>query len=180
MTGLELHDVLIYWLGFGIVLMLVELVLPGGISFAFGLSAVVVSLLAWSKAIDSWLGFLATWVLLSGGMLAVFVPLAQRYFGGKQTRAVLDDDMHALGTEVDVVQDVAPDHDQGKIRYQGSLWSARSTVGPLPAGSRARLVRRDGFVWVVELLAEPMPQDGSKQPPNPHESSKQSEPEQAG
>jgi membrane-bound serine protease (ClpP class) len=40
-------------------------------------------------------------------------------------------------------------HDEGSVQVAGELWSARS-VNPIPKGSPIRVVRRDGFVVVVE------------------------------
>lgn len=159
MVDFEPNDIFMYWVVVGLLLMLAEAGLPGGVAFALGLAAVATGSITWAGVVESWTAFLGTWAVLSGAIVAVAVPVVHRYFGGERMRAVLDDDAHASGTEVDVVQDVAADHSNGKIRYQGSLWSARSKLGTLPAGSRAKLVYRDGFVWVVELVSLPESND---------------------
>ena len=41
-------------------------------------------------------------------------------------------------------------HDEGSVQVGGELWSARS-VNLIPKGSSIRVVRRDGFVVVVEM-----------------------------
>lgn len=40
-------------------------------------------------------------------------------------------------------------HDEGSVQVAGELWSARSEKA-IPAGSSIRVVRRDGFVLIVE------------------------------
>jgi len=40
-------------------------------------------------------------------------------------------------------------NDEGSVQINGELWSARSET-PIPAGSSIRVVRREGFVLVVE------------------------------
>ena len=42
-------------------------------------------------------------------------------------------------------------HDDGSVQVGGELWSARSETS-IPAGSSIRVVRRDGFVVVVEKV----------------------------
>ena len=42
-------------------------------------------------------------------------------------------------------------HDDGSVQVGGELWSARSEKS-IPAGSSIRVVRRDGFVVVVEKV----------------------------
>jgi membrane-bound ClpP family serine protease len=40
--------------------------------------------------------------------------------------------------------------EEGSVQVAGELWSARSDK-PVPAGSRVRVVSREGFVLVVAL-----------------------------
>jgi len=45
-------------------------------------------------------------------------------------------------------------HEEGSVQVGGELWSARSE-NSIPAGSSIRVVRRDGFVVVVEKINSP-------------------------
>ncbi len=47
-----------------------------------------------------------------------------------------------------------PVQEGGSVQVAGELWSARSGK-PIPAGSRVRVVSREGFVLVVELDDQP-------------------------
>ena len=40
-------------------------------------------------------------------------------------------------------------NDEGSVQINGELWSARSEQ-PIPAGSAIRVVRREGFILIVE------------------------------
>ena len=42
-------------------------------------------------------------------------------------------------------------HDDGSVQVGGELWSARSE-NAIPAGSSIRVVRRDGFIVIVEKV----------------------------
>ena len=42
---------------------------------------------------------------------------------------------------------------EGSVQINGELWSARSET-PIPAGSSIRVVRREGFILVVEKMAD--------------------------
>lgn len=44
-------------------------------------------------------------------------------------------------------------NDEGSVQINGELWSARSEK-PIPAGSSIRVVRREGFILVVEKTAD--------------------------
>jgi membrane-bound serine protease (ClpP class) len=39
--------------------------------------------------------------------------------------------------------------EEGSVQINGELWSARSE-NPIPAGSAIRVIRREGFILVVE------------------------------
>jgi membrane protein implicated in regulation of membrane protease activity len=73
-------------------------------------------------------------------------------------RTDVDVDRDAMGQIVEVMEDICEEHDNGRIRFQGTTWKARSTGAVLPKGSRAQLVLRDKTVWVVEAVevAEPI------------------------
>lgn len=144
-----LDNVLVYILIAAIVLILAEALLPGGLSLALGLSAMVAVGLTWLGLIESWPAFIVAWVLIAGALMLVIIPMGQRFFGGQSSASVLDDDLNALGTEVVVLEEVSPDSNRGKIRLHGSAWSARSKMGSIRAGGRVKLVQRDGLVWLV-------------------------------
>lgn len=58
--------------------------------------------------------------------------------------------MHDLSMLVGQLGEARTDiHDDGSVQVAGELWSARSE-NPIPRGSPVRVVRRDGFVVVVE------------------------------
>jgi membrane protein implicated in regulation of membrane protease activity len=68
----------------------------------------------------------------------------------------VDVDRDAMGQVVVVMEDISDDHDNGRIRFQGTTWKARSTAGAIAKGERAQLVLRDKTVWVVEPVAPPI------------------------
>lgn len=39
---------------------------------------------------------------------------------------------------------------EGRIKYKGTSWNAVSTSGTIEAGSRVRVLRREGIAYVVE------------------------------
>ncbi|EGC77264.1 hypothetical protein HMPREF9353_01614 [Treponema denticola F0402] len=39
---------------------------------------------------------------------------------------------------------------EGRIKYQGTTWSARSLSEEIPAGSMVRVLRREGLTYIVE------------------------------
>jgi membrane protein implicated in regulation of membrane protease activity len=149
---MELLDpVLVTWafvIG-GLLMMVLETVLPGGVAGFLGLGGLVVAgLRALGLLLNPWTA-LTTWIFLSVGLTIALRPLAMRFVEGDISLALTDEDAEAMGTEVPVVETVG-EESPGRIRFRGSGWDARSVKGTLPEGATARLLYRDNLTWIVE------------------------------
>lgn len=82
----------------------------------------------------------------ASALVGGFLWLAVR----KAMEAAFTKPTHDLDTLVGQVGEARTDvHDEGSVQIGGELWSARSDTS-IRSGSRIRVVRRDGFVLVVE------------------------------
>lgn len=143
----------IFFIG-GALLMLLEIFIPGGVSFFLGLSGVIVGVLRF-------LGFLVdpgssvlTWLLSSIGLILLMRPLVMKYWGGESYFKLADEDYEAIDEIVEVIEPVNPYDNSGRIRYQGISWQARTLEGKLPGGAKARIKYRDNVTWIIEPLDE--------------------------
>jgi membrane protein implicated in regulation of membrane protease activity len=139
------------WIIFGAVLMLLEILLPGLVVVFLGLGAWVVALALKLGWVEGWmmagtLWFISSLVLIIGlrGLITRFLP------GDTDKGSELDEDLDAFGKVVEVVEEVSPENEDGRIRFQGSSWPAVSEDGSIPAGNRAKIIARQNLVWVVE------------------------------
>ena len=138
----------IFFLG-GLLLMLLETALPGGIAFFLGAGGLVIAgLRAVGLLIDPVTAVL-TWVFLSTGLTIALRPLAMRYFGGDISMKMTDEDAEAMGQTVKVIE-AAGEESPGRIRFRGAEWDARTTDGQLPKGAEARILYRDNLTWIIE------------------------------
>lgn len=144
---------IIFFIG-GIVLMIAEAFLPGGVSFFLGLSGLVVGLLRWLGIMEDPATSLITWLLSSIGLLLLIRPIFMKYWGGESSFKLADEDVEAMDQIVDVIEPVnAKDH-SGRIRFQGISWQAQTLEGEIPAGSKAKIRYRDNVTWIVEPVDE--------------------------
>lgn len=133
----------------GMLLMLIEAVVPGGIAFFLGIGGVVVGgLRAFGLLVDP-LSSVVTWVFLSTGLTIALRPLMLRFVQGDVSLAMTDEDAEAMGETVTVLEPVGPES-PGRIRFRGASWDARTLQGRLPKGAEAQLLYRDNLTWVVE------------------------------
>ena len=141
------------WLIGGIVLMILEFLLPGGIVFFLGLSATLVSLLLYVELIDGWLQAFTTWFIGSLALVFGLRGLVQKLIPAQVEKGNTDEDLDAYDHAASVCEPI-PAHGEGRIEFRGSTWAARHYHGdqPLPANTEVRIVYRDNLVWVVEAI----------------------------
>lgn len=142
------------FLGGGLALMILETLIPGGVSFFLGLSGILIGALRFfgflvepSTAIMAWLG-------ISIGLILVFRPLLMKYWGGESSVKLADEDFEAMDQIVEVVEPVNDLDNSGRIRFQGISWQARTLKGELQPGQKAKIKYRDNVTWIVEPLDE--------------------------
>jgi len=133
----------------GLLLMVLETVVPGGVAGFLGLGGLVIAgLRALGLLVDPWTAVI-TWVFLSVGLTIALRPLAMRFVQGDISLALTDEDAEAMGETVMVVEEVG-EEEPGRIRYRGATWEARAVEGTLPKGAEAALLYRDNLTWIVE------------------------------
>lgn len=143
----------IFFIG-GILLMLLETFLPGGVSFFLGLGGVFVGTLRMLGILVDPGSSILTWLLSSIGLIILMRPLVMKYWGGESYFKLADEDFEAIDEVVEVIEPVNSMDNSGRIRYQGISWQARTLEGELPEGAKARIKYRDNVTWVVEPLDE--------------------------
>jgi membrane protein implicated in regulation of membrane protease activity len=133
----------------GLLLMVLETVVPGGVAGFLGIGGLVIAgLRAVGLLMDPWTAII-TWIFLSVGLTIALRPLAMRFVQGEISLDLTDEDAEAMGQTVKVVAAVG-EEEPGRIRYRGAEWDARTVEGQLPKGAEAKLLYRDNLTWVVE------------------------------
>lgn len=94
----------------------------------------------WKPAVSPFVAFLAS------GSIAAFLWVVVR----KTSQAAGARPVHDLEALVGLIGEARSKvHDEGSVYVAGEMWSARSDSS-IPAGSSIRVVRREGFILVVE------------------------------
>lgn len=143
----------IFFIG-GVILMIIETVIPGGVSFFLGFSGLIVGLLRWMGIIVSPVASIATWLFSSIALIMAIRPFLMKYWGGDSSYKLANEDLEAMDQVVDVIEPVNDQDHSGRIHFQGISWQARTLDGEIPAGSKARIRYRDNVTWIVESADE--------------------------
>lgn len=153
----------IIWLVLGAALMLLELAVPGLVIIFFGVAALLVGGAAWLGLVTTWPAAIALWALGSTGLVFGVRGGMKRLSPGERERASTDEEVEAFGEPVVVVDAVAPDL-EGRIRFRGTTWPARTVEERLEPGASARIVTRENLVWLVESDEAPRLTSGDRSP----------------
>ncbi len=143
-----------FWLAFGIILMLLEFLLPGMVVVFLGAAAVLVSLAMGLGLLEGVLSSVTAWFISSivltlglRGVVLKFIPT------GDVSVAVLDEQIDSYGKIVSVAEEVGLE-EGGRIFFQGSTWPAITEKEHIPKGAKARILTRLNVTFVVEPVNE--------------------------
>lgn len=147
----------------GILLMVLEALLPGGVAFLLGLSGIGVGILRYFGFLDDPFTATLVWLLSSTALTIAIRPLINKYFKGESYTKLADEDYEAMDKIVEVTEPINDLTNDGRIRFQGISWQARSLEGEIPAGTQVRIKYRDNTTWIVEPVDElDAPQTGNQ------------------
>lgn len=141
-----------YWAIVAVVLMLAEIVIPGGIVIFLGGGALVVAAALWVGILTSWVSaftlFFISSLLLIFGLRSVVSRFADGDFSRGNTVEILDEIDHV----VDVLSNIGPGQSAGTVLFRGTRWKALGGGEEIPQGSQARIVSRENTTLIVEAV----------------------------
>ncbi|HRR34919.1 MAG TPA: NfeD family protein [Kiritimatiellia bacterium] len=139
----------VYWLYFGVALILVEVMTPGLVSLFFGLAALTLALVVW---LVPGLAQIWQWMLFSVLSVLYIVLLRKSLksiFGG--TREVSENPDDAFTGKLAVVtQAIAPDK-PGRVELSGTTWIAESKCA-FDVGASVRVIGKTNLTLLVEAV----------------------------
>ena len=136
------------WAILGILLIGSEFFIPGFVIFFFGLGAVLNALLTAIIPIirNSIPLQMILWLATSSISLFGLRRYFAKAFRGRLITGI--DDQSVVGSTAVVVEEIAPDR-PGRIKFQGTTWTAKSYDEILPAGRTVEILQKDGLTFTV-------------------------------
>ena len=148
------NPVLIWFLA-GLVLIILEIFMPGIILVFFGAGAWITCLTTWIGLTGGWTSQLLVWALSSVILLVLLRRRIQAQFEGHigDSQNLEQDLDEFAGKVVPVTADIRPGSRTGKVEFKGADWQAVADE-PLSAGSMAVVVKADGITLQVRPYRE--------------------------
>lgn len=149
-----LSNPIMVWLMIGIVLMLAEIVLPGGIVILLGAACVVVAGALAIGWVEGLVQALTLWFIASMVLLLGFRHVTQKLVGGDSHIDNTDEEMDLYNQTAVVKTVIGPAQNRGRVVFQGSEWPALGDGSEIPVGAKVRVICRDNIALVVEPISE--------------------------
>jgi len=150
----SMDDPWFVWALIGVVCIGMEMLVPGFVIFFFGMGGLAVALCSLIPFVADLLWLQILLFIVFSTLSLVFlrkrfsVIFAGTVFNPKKSN--VEDD--GIGEIVELT-DEAGETSPGRIRFRGTTWKAFSAGGAIPAGAKARIVRRDGMTYYVASVA---------------------------
>lgn len=138
----------VYWLIFGIGLLILEVMTPALISLFFGLSALTVALIVWLFPVSQVVQWLLFAVFSVGYILLLRKAIKQVFKGDKEVSDRVSDEF--AGRRAVVVEPVAPNK-PGRVELNGCTWMAEAEAA-LSKGQSVRVLKKDNLTLKVEAV----------------------------
>lgn len=135
------------WLATGVLLLLLEMVLPGFVLFFFGLGALVTFLCSWlwQPSLNEQLVIFLVSSLVSLFALRGFI---KRTFLGDSNASLDDHALGGVGESVVVTRMIDPPM-EGKVKYSGTSWRAVADE-KIEEGEMATVISQEGLIMQVK------------------------------
>ena len=90
-----------------------------------------------------------TWLFL----LVIFPFLfTKKLFKSDETIGNVHEELDIFGQEVQVLENIGPGQQKGRVEFQGTTWSALGDGSEIPAGTQVRIICKENISLVVEVV----------------------------
>jgi membrane protein implicated in regulation of membrane protease activity len=151
---MELANPITVWVCLGIILMLAEIIIPGGIVILLGSACLIVAVALATGIVEGIAQSLTLWFITSMVLLLSFRHVTQQMVGGDSHIGNTDEELDLYNQIAVVKEAIGPGQQTGRINCLGSDWTALGDGTEIKAGSKVRIICRENIALVVEPLLE--------------------------
>lgn len=138
-----------FWIILGIILVGLEMVIPGFIIFFFGAGGIITGIISliFGGLSSNFLLQAGIWVGSSVLSLVVLRKYLSKIFRGTLFNQTKEKDQ-LLGSAAVVISEITPEQ-PGRIKFQGTSWKAISYTESLKAGETVEIISKEESAFVV-------------------------------
>ncbi|MCL1114927.1 MULTISPECIES: NfeD family protein [Shewanella] len=151
---MELSNPITVWLVLGLLLMISEVIVPGGIVILLGAACVIVASSLALGIIEGFVQSMTLWFMTSMVLLLSFRHVTQRLVGGDAHVANTDEEVDLYNQIATVKEAIGPGQQTGRIHCLGTDWTALGDGTEIKVGTKVRIICRDNIGFVVEPVID--------------------------
>ncbi|MBT1444049.1 NfeD family protein [Shewanella sp. JM162201] len=151
---MEFSNPVLVWGGVGVVLMLAEVIVPGGIVILLGAACLVVAGALWVGLVEGLPQAFTLWFISAMVLLLAFRSVTQRLVGGDSHVDNTDEALDIYNQLALVKADIGPGEKPGRVEFQGAEWPALGDGSLIASGAKVRVICRENISLIVENLGE--------------------------
>jgi inner membrane protein len=138
----------LFWFVLGVLLFIIEMVVPGFVLMFFGIGAWITAILTWVGLIRSFPWQVVVFIASSLITLFLFRSRLSNYFKGKASDSE-DSLTSVIGQKAVVKQEIKPGEVSGRVEFNGTRWNAEAEEF-IPEGTVVQIVERKNLVLNVK------------------------------
>ena len=150
---MEFSNPILVWAVVGLVLMLAELVVPGGVIVLLGAACLVVAGALSIGIVEGVVQSMTLWFIAAIVLLLAFRQVTQRLVGGDSHVDNTDEAIDLYNQIAHVKKTIGPGQATGRVEFQGCEWPALGDGSIIVAGTDVRIICRENIALVVEPVA---------------------------
>jgi inner membrane protein len=150
-----MYEAWFMWAIIGFVCIGLEIVMPGFVIFFFGIGGLLTAICSLVPFISDilWLQ-----VLIFIALSVMSLLFLRRHFSRIFLGSIFDSrkgnaEEDGVGKIAEVIETVGSIV-EGRIRFQGTTWKARSREGDIQVGKKVRILSREGITYIVESIGD--------------------------
>lgn len=140
------------WIILAIIFGCLEIIVPGGILINLAIASLLVAIGVHQHILDTWVLTLTTWFILATILLFAAYFITDRFFSGDTSVENIHEELDIYGKTVQVVEQIGPGTNAGRVKFQGTTWTALSDGSIISPGSKASIVCKENISLVVEAI----------------------------
>ncbi|MBB1269024.1 NfeD family protein [Shewanella sp. SR44-3] len=152
---MEFSNPILIWACLGVVLMLAEIIVPGGIVVLLGAASLLVAGALAIGVVEGIVQSLTLWFILSIVLLLSFRHITQQLIGGDSHQDNTDEELDLYNKIALVKEVIGPGEKSGRVTFQGADWTALGDGSEIKAGTQVRIICRENIALIVEPCAFP-------------------------
>lgn len=149
---MEFSNPILIWAVIGLLLMLAEIIVPGGIVILLGAACLLVAGAISIGLVDGIVQSLTLWFIASMVLLIGLRHITQRIVGGDAHVDNTDEAVDIYDQPAYVKETIGPGEIRGRVEFQGSDWPALGDGSEIAIGTKVRVICRENIALVVVPL----------------------------